>query len=335
MKKMKVNAQVTAATTVMEAFGNVIFMVISFGTTFFGYGNLFQFIILYFVLLPYTHLMNTRINKDRVIEDGWQKVLKTVFRIRICGREFPSADNEIELMPQPDDQSTLGNILRTTKVKRGIHGTTFSKPPSNDSNSYDIQISTIFRKQQLGSPVHENINMLTLNVPIDDQQPCSSKPRIESVGSSFSSDGDELPHTNNLMELRYEIITALLESVTDENLYCNYLKQFIEFEEAVKKGEDIWKMFSMKKGEKQKRSKNSVQNLVRSNEIILCTKLLCGIDKEGSDQFISLTFLGNLQDRIKMRKTMIIHLLTHYNNDENLYDEFVERFINMEEDLVA
>ena len=114
--------------------------------------------------------MNTHNNKERVIEDGWQNVFKNMFPN--CGREAPSAENEIEHVPQSDIQPAAASFVkvsRTTEVKTRIQAMVNPKSDSNGSsnNDNDIQIPTIFRNQLSGSPMNENIDMITLNVPID------------------------------------------------------------------------------------------------------------------------------------------------------------------------
>merc|ERR1712001_38595 len=76
---MHVNAQVTAVTTMMEFSGNcinsVIFLVLG------GLGKFISsalYMILYFVVLSYAFVMNTRYNKNRIIEYGWLNVLKNI-----------------------------------------------------------------------------------------------------------------------------------------------------------------------------------------------------------------------------------------------------------------
>ena len=64
MRRVKVNAQVTSVITLLEAVGNcvsVIFIFISV-TRLGGHGALAQTIVLYFVILPYAFLMNTKHN---------------------------------------------------------------------------------------------------------------------------------------------------------------------------------------------------------------------------------------------------------------------------------
>ena len=79
-----------------------------------------------------------------------------------------------------------------------------------------------------------------------------------------------------------------------------------------------------------------VKDLVNSNEIKLSTELNIDMENVGNDGRVNHEFVGDFEDRIKMRKKMINRVLTHYeNNDENMYDECLEMCINMEEDLVT
>ena len=94
MKKMKLNAQITAVITLLEVLWNIGGGFLwFFNRKFMGHASFIQSILLYFVLLPYAFLMNTRHNKNRVIEEGWKNVFKNMFGS--C-RVLPLPGNEIE-----------------------------------------------------------------------------------------------------------------------------------------------------------------------------------------------------------------------------------------------
>ena len=91
MRKLKVSAQVTAAITFLESFGNTFCVIMWLfvtkllkyqrGKSFFDlpdYGPLPQGMLLYFVILSYAFLMNTRHNRNRIRDNGWKNVLKNV-----------------------------------------------------------------------------------------------------------------------------------------------------------------------------------------------------------------------------------------------------------------
>ena len=77
MKKLKVNAQVTAFISISEIIGFSIIGAITFlaGTT-----TISKILIrlLEVILLPYAFLINTSENKSRVIEDGWFNIVRNI-----------------------------------------------------------------------------------------------------------------------------------------------------------------------------------------------------------------------------------------------------------------
>ena len=78
MKKLKVNAQVTAINTIVEMTGSItytIILAIMKGNTFnsFIYQQFF-----YNILLPFSFLSNTSDNKTRIVEVGWNNVIRNI-----------------------------------------------------------------------------------------------------------------------------------------------------------------------------------------------------------------------------------------------------------------
>ena len=82
-KKVHVNAQVTATTTFLESSYGILYAIV-FGYVSKGssFGTLIQGMGLQCVLLPYTFLMNTAHNKNRIVEIGWKNVVKNIFGMK-------------------------------------------------------------------------------------------------------------------------------------------------------------------------------------------------------------------------------------------------------------
>ena len=227
--------------------------------------------------------------------------------------------------------------LSIKKVKkRFARLTTIPKPASNNVNGSDddIKIFSVFGKHNLVDSLNENIHMSTLNVPIG-EQPCSSKHGIDNVGKTLCSDNDELQDRNTWVYLRHDMLADMLSNVRKETVYITCLKRFIGFEEAVKKGDNSWTVFRKVKRKKGKRSKNVVKGFVASNETNIPTELHHDLEQEESSGIASQDFVGDIQDRMHMREKTLNVLLKHYNNDEDMYDEAFEMFVNMEENWVA
>ena len=80
IKSMKISCQVTAAISLLEIFGNIFGAIIwLFIAKYVGNESLVLALTLYFILLPYTFLMNTHHNRNLVVEDGWGMVIKNFF----------------------------------------------------------------------------------------------------------------------------------------------------------------------------------------------------------------------------------------------------------------
>ena len=346
MKKLKVNAQVTAVTTLLEFVGNCVTVVLwALVTKMSGYETLIQRIVLNFVILPYTFLMNTEHNKNRVVEDGWRNVLKNMFQI--CKSDLPLSDNEVENVRQRNVQPTSSSAKDSSRPTVVKENNKQGKPMHNgrNSNDNDLKIFTIFRNPSI---IESPINLPTLNVPIY-EEPCSSKHGVKSSDTNLSIDSDELPVARCPMNLRLEMISNMLSNITDEKLYINCFKRFISFEETLKTGNDISNFLSNThlqtlscdnfnpkfrlKGRNGKRAQHTVKENVSSDEAKFSTELTYGLEEDES--MAKLEFFGDFENRIDIRKKMLNRLLTHFENDEEMYNDSVEMFINVEEDLLV
>ena len=351
---MKINAQVTAVIALFEAFANSLMIAFVLIFKVVGYNALLQNIFLYFVILPYAFLMNTSHNKDRIIEDGWNNVFNNVFRI--CCKKSPSIGNEIEniaqvnVHPKPSMSDTLVSVKTKVNNKNDILEQNVSNNAINSGNliDNDLRIFRIFGNRNIVSPVNDNINMVPLNVPID-EQPCSSKHGITNDDSNLSSDSEDMPNKYNwkyLSYLRFKIISEMLSNTSKESLYINCFQQFVSFEDALKNGDDISELVqniafknhnsnSDKKGRITASENYIVNEKLRSNEIKLCVQSNYELEDDEEDGMGKLNFAGNSENRIEMRKKMLNRLLQHFETDEDMYDECVEMFVNMEENFVV
>ena len=116
MRTMQVNSQVTVVITIFEVLGNCICGVIDAAiiTRPSGILKLIPSMLLYFVILPYTFLMNTRYNKNRVVEEGWKNVLRNVIG---CKNIAQSIDNH------ETEESNIPHINIKTRSLRHISST--------------------------------------------------------------------------------------------------------------------------------------------------------------------------------------------------------------------
>ena len=101
---MRVNVQVTVVIATLETLGNFTnFIVWSVWAKVMGenpsFLMLIQALLLNFVFLPYTFLMNTRYNKNRIIEGGWKVVIQNMTK---------SSKTSIQSMTEKVDDGSEG-----------------------------------------------------------------------------------------------------------------------------------------------------------------------------------------------------------------------------------
>ena len=78
-RKLLINAEVTAITTLIELIGGVTLIIHLYfkkGSTF---STFLHTIVIKCAVMPYAFLMNTSHNKDRIVEKGWKNVLMNIF----------------------------------------------------------------------------------------------------------------------------------------------------------------------------------------------------------------------------------------------------------------
>ena len=89
VRKVHINANVTFIIWILEWLANINCSIIAWLFAqdiqffrFFGHTSVFLLfaLIWYYVILPYTYLMNTSHNKKRIIDDGLVSVLRNLFR---------------------------------------------------------------------------------------------------------------------------------------------------------------------------------------------------------------------------------------------------------------
>ena len=121
MRKILVNAHVTAITTFLELCGNVTFIVhlaITKGPTL---TTITHAMMVKLIFMPYAFLMNTSHNKERILESGWKNVFRNIFvNSKIAKAEIErSAKQTSELLSSANVQKNHNNkeIFMTTSSK--------------------------------------------------------------------------------------------------------------------------------------------------------------------------------------------------------------------------
>ena len=223
---IRVNAQVMAVITMLEFCGGCLFVVgrifrlqISFGS----FSGTILAMLLYFVILPYAFLMNTRYNKSRIIEEGWMNVLKNM------------------AFSYKPDAVIPANI--STKASNG------DEKPNNTPMKPAVPRIFIIPNTRESSMAETNI-LNTANITIEDdneepdfeiQQPTCSYGVVDLENDSYDciEKGKGFNTKLSINTIREKMIADLLSNINNEDMYIKKLTHFVDIEQAHKSGKDI------------------------------------------------------------------------------------------------
>ena len=205
---MHVNAQVTAVTTMMEFSGNcisfVIFIVLG------GHGKFtssVSIMFLNFVVLSYAFLMNTKYNKNRIIEDGWMNVLKNMFfcykcTIRAPDRSANEASSHREKINDAEKKPDTPDIFLMSKTSQSVTS------KKNSVKTFPKRIDGESTESDSGT-----------------QNPtCSYKAEeLTNLSNEFTQKGSNVNDTKSIDTFRQKMISDLLYYIEDEDTYIKIL----------------------------------------------------------------------------------------------------------------
>ena len=222
---MRVNAQVTAVISMLEFCGGCLFVVgrvfrlpISFGS----FAGIILTMMLYFVVLPYAFLMNTRYNKRRIIEEGWMNVLKNMIFSYKCNVVAPANNSIVALKG--------GGKLNNAPTKSDVTAI-FVIPNSSESSTSEEIVLNAFN----------NTNDDDNKEPeCDNQQPTCSYGVVdlENYSNDRIKKDKGIKDNTSINSIRENMISDLLSNIDNEAMYIKKLIHFVDLEEAHKSGKD-------------------------------------------------------------------------------------------------
>ena len=223
---IRVNAQVTAVITMLEFCGGCLFVVgrifrlqISFGS----FSGIIMTMMLYFVILPYAFLMNTRYNKSRIIEEGWMNVLKNMVKSYKPNVVIPA---NISIMASNDDEK-LDDAPTKPAVPR-------------------IFIISNTRESSMADEII--LNTANITIEDDDKEPdfeilqptCSyGIVDLENDSNECIDKAKGIDTNTSINTIRENMISDLLSNINNEDMYVKKLTNFVDVEEAHKSGKNI------------------------------------------------------------------------------------------------
>ena len=259
LRKLKVNADVTFAIWILECFGYFVIVIVWAIGAFLKVDIILEYIIVvYYVMLPHTYLMNTSHNKDRIIDEGLKTIIKNAlhipFDLSLFVNFFRSLDRE--------NRERIESNIDANDVKR------CEKAPD---------ISIVFKtKVQMKNVILDRDRRLKNSIDVpqvehDIDKPSSStgiyqeNSKRHLATNQITDSEDDMTDENANDDLSFSIKKQLLiymkGNVNNEDHYIHYFLQLIDLESNIKNNNNFdndWTITPAVQDEKVQDVKHSI-----------------------------------------------------------------------------
>ena len=325
IRKVEVNARVAFVICILELLANVCIMfALSFvyGKTTFG--TLTMSMIWYYIILPHTHRMNTSHNKHLIVDHGWTNTIRNVIGVQ-------KRHSDVQNMKA----CSSGAPKTATKMdgQVGISSISKSECKSNDF----LKDDTMESKAQDEYPSTSNINTTGVRKKaVVDLSQYSDSSSVEDVNGTDSSQ-----NRNYRLSIGEKLLSYMLDNIISDERYLFYFKQLVEFEEihnVDKSRSKDFKIIEITGYEKPNGiNETCILSHVKSKETLSETNMKTSLRTDKNQQSRELTlkinFVTENPEIINLRRDILEDWHIHCMNEE-LYDCFVNRLIDLEESLL-
>ena len=314
MRKLLINAQITATISLLESVSNITYIILVTVTGRTSYGTLINLLTLYMIVLPYSFLMNTSHNKERIIEQGWMNVFTNIF------------GSNMEIL-RVNDHVEPGDLLAT--ISKAIH-------TRNNSSGKELFVAR--SKAIADNTLIENQDTTKQSLDIINIQD------LEHEQPSTSQNIDEpMPRENKYKSNVRNLISKMKSNIEEEEEYIYYFQMYVALVEKFKNGDNDVELDIQSDSERTKEKlqiTSKAMNGKRSNckKSVPTSKTIKDISRDETGivfkTFKDLKFNGKKSVRIIERKEILEKILSKSINDEKL-NFFIEELINLEESFIA
>ena len=329
IRKVAINARIAAVLWILEIAANFcivfLWLFIIGSSSSIGLTNT---MLWYYMIIPYTRLMNTTYNKDRIIDDGWKSVI--INSVKSASNFF--GVRSIQQIEHNEKAKQIGknNVSLSIRIK-----------PTQETNSTkaepDINLISL-----------ENLSDESTLIQTTSDGRSHNKQEADKIRNQFfnqaspDSDEDSLDRDCPMFE-RWrkgsQIISTMYDNVNDEKAYSHYFKQLLEVEYATNKNKirdmDFDYISShhssyIAKTCKPKRSKRNLEIDRTSSKSAKSLKNSRTLDETP----LNVNFVIDLDERKKQRQTILEGFMMNCNH-ENEYENFIKLLISFEEGLIV
>ena len=357
MRKVAVNAHVTFFLWILETLANVSIIIVwmfIYGKT--NFATLTFSMLLYYVLLPNSFLMNTSHNKHLIVDNGFWNTIRNATGLPLKCSWKPRAiyGRGVSALKRPINR-TNDTTCSVDSIKPGT-----SKDTAEENHiGQNVLTSKACHHPQQGS-IFTLSNGTTKYIPLgmvqDYKNSCITKEtgtdhhnELKSHWTSPTLDSS-IPYKDEFLfdgcgvHVGKELLWYMINNINNEEAYFYYFRQLLEYEECSKmKGEVNNKDFVIAHNNHTQRVKtcrpkhstlqkrmNTVLDENKNDTAKIISTCESKVNKELK---LKVDFKIQLKDRIKKRKNMLKGIHSQC-RDEKGYQRYFNMLVDFEEGLI-
>ena len=306
-------------------------------------------------------LMNTSKNKDPIYDKGWKATFRTAFRTPLPTKPEGSADIQLKALEKQHKNYKVTVNIKKRKPLHGLqvaldscendHGSnpTISPIITSDSSIYVIpgcERTFVCDKTKTSSNIsRQGPSTSYLSNRIESTQKWFKLP-AESTSDSEMDDNHVRNQKAYRLYMGENILNHMMINIKNEDYYLCYFKQLIELESGLEKEQPRERNFEIVHPNQTeypnksivKRSSVTGRCQQRNHKTLVAEQNSANLSKLKMTAIKSLSLQGDDKDQLSNRISMRIGILDDFRsfcNDEELYDSFLKRLIDFEENLLT
>ena len=309
----------------------------------------------YYVIIPFTFLINTSYNKERIVENGWKMVLRSPFvKIHYYFSQPTSFELTKRLGKGPKTEKENVAIGKNKTIKTSKVKSTFKVSPSiensdikNEERVFIISNKQLDKVQSKAESVLEVEDLEVAPSTSMNKNNIVSQSQLNRLhANSSSSDSEPKNYTKSYrLKIGEDILRIMVEHTNDENSYLHYFHQLLEFEDMLKNTPldqindfEITPILTHHNRNVSK-VKNSISQ-IRQSEKTKTRKTSHSSMNESFARESQITALNENNDRtflLEIKNQLRCDTLKNfevYCEDETKYDIFLKLLIDVEEEII-
>ena len=343
IRKVEVNAQVTFAIYILETLALVSVVIVWFMIRKNEISMTISFISFY-VLLPYTFLMNTDYNKNLITEYGFFNTIRNALRIPCYAKVVTESQTrpEKKVGKQQEVEESAGPLSASKSRVKEIRISLEDKLNYSSIQSPDIFIVSRSVENVEWSPWNANNDVFNFS-----QDPCCSHSISHVSHHERSSTSDERNTSitdeetsnspiNRHLYLAETILSKMVENMNNEKNYIHYLKELVRLEKANDQNGDELSNFEIaiiNKCQVPILGKTDTSDAEMNNEEVILPSTISPHDAFDYTDVSNFNFLGRFLDRLELRKGILGNIQINCMNARS-YEEMFNALMDLEEGLL-